>query len=51
MSKNYTTIAIKNDTLDKIKELEVEVYWVKITNNSDKITFLIDFYKKHKDLI
>ena len=51
MSKNYSTIAFKKETLAKLNKLELELYWVKIDNNSDKVTFLIEFYEKNKDLL
>ena len=43
----YTTIALKKETLEDIKNLNINLYWVDISNTSDKITFLMSFYSKH----
>lgn len=45
---NWTTIKIENDTLEKLKNINIEMWWVKIKSYDDKINHLMWYYSSHK---
>lgn len=42
-------IKLKPDTLLKLKNIELETWWVSLSTYDDKINHLIWFYNKYKD--
>jgi hypothetical protein len=50
MAKEYTTVWIENDVLERLKNATIDFYWMPATSSSDKIRALIllyeDNYKK-----
>jgi len=48
MSKDYTTISIKDEVLEELKNLDITIQGFKLKFNNDKIKYLIDFYKNNK---
>jgi len=49
MSKKWQTIYIKDETLEKLKNLEVEMWWLKLDTHDQKILHLIWFYEHYKN--
>lgn len=50
MSKNYTTISIEKDTLEELKNLEVDFHGFQMKTNSDKIKALIKLHKTENNI-
>ena len=42
-------IKLKPDTLLKLKNIELETWWISLSTYDDKINHLIWFYNKYKD--
>lgn len=43
------TMYINFEVLEKLQNLEIDLWFTKLTKNSDKIAFLVDFYEKNKN--
>lgn len=43
------TMYINFEVLEKLQNLEIDLWFTKLTKNSDKISFLVDFYEKNKN--
>jgi len=43
------SVRLEPDTVHKLKELEIEMWWVKLKTYEDKINHLIWFYSSHKN--
>lgn len=41
-----STIYITSETLEELNELELSLWSIKFTSNTDKIAYLINFYKE-----
>lgn len=49
MSKDLTSIRVAKDTVELIKDLEVELWWVKLASVDDKLNHLVWFFKHYKN--
>lgn len=41
------TMYINFEVLEKLENLEIDLWFMNITKNSDKISYLIDFFEKN----
>lgn len=41
-----STIYITSETLEELNDLELSLWTIKFTSNTDKIAYLINFYKE-----
>ena len=49
LESESNAIKLKPDTLLKLKNIELETWWVSLSTYDDKINHLIWFYNKYKD--
>lgn len=45
---DITTIQIDRETLLKLKDLEINIEWIKLTTLNQKVVFLLNHYNKTK---
>ncbi len=48
MASDITTIQIDKETLQKLKDLEINLDWIKLTTLNQKVVFLLNHYNKTK---
>lgn len=44
--KPGTTIYINDEALEALNNVEIETMWIKLKKNSEKITYLVNYYKE-----
>jgi len=49
MSKKWQSVLIKDETYDNLKNLEIELWWIKLDTHDQKVSHLIWFYKHYKN--
>jgi len=47
---DITTIQIDKETLKRLKDLNINLEWVKLLTLNQKVTYLIGYYEKNKTL-
>lgn len=45
-SAKWSTVYIKTETLEELNELSLSFWSINFTSNTDKIAYLINFYKE-----